>query len=127
MRVFAQHGHQPSDKISRGLSEGAISGAVFSARYLSPDKAMARLRDIVETHKGAEILVDPEFFASRISDSATAQLNYLESWGHLRGLRRRELVRSEVVEEILENVHAKFRHLPVTSYISPNIYISQSF
>jgi hypothetical protein len=127
MRVFAQHGHQPSDKIARGLTEGQISGAIFSARCVPPEKASERLHEALAIQETAEILLDPEFFASRMHSTSNSQLGYLETWGYLRSLRRRDLVRSEVVEDALAVVYSSVRHLPVTAHIAPNIYISQSF
>src|SRR5207245_2801732 len=33
MNIYAQHGHQPSDKILAGLEEKVVDGVIFSTRY----------------------------------------------------------------------------------------------
>ncbi len=127
MRVFAQHGHQPSDKITRGLEEGAIDGVIFSSRYLNPDKVQEKLDDAYLANPAAEILLDSEFYASRLKGTPNSQLGYLERQSYLKTYRRRDLVRTEVVERALREVYQSVRYLPVTAHIAPNIYISQSF
>lgn len=127
MKVFAQHGHQPSDKLSRGLQEGVIEGVIFSSRYLNPDKAEDKLVEALLANPEAEILLDSEFYASRLKGTPNSQLGYLEKQSYLRAYRRRDLVRTEVVEGALREVYGAVRNLPVTAHIAPNIYISQSF
>lgn len=127
MKVFAQHGHQPSDKITRGLEEGAIDGVIFSSRYLNPDKVQEKLDDAYLANPAAEILLDSEFYASRLKGTPNSQLGYLERQSYLKTYRRRDLVRTEVVERALREVYQSVRYLPVTAHIAPNIYISQSF
>jgi hypothetical protein len=127
MKIFAQHGHQPSDKITRGLKEGAVEGVVFSSRYLSPDRALEKFEVAYLANPDAEILLDSEFYSSRLKGTPNSQLGYLEKQSYLRSYRRRDLVRTEVVERALGEVYQSVRYLPVTAHISPNIYISQSF
>jgi len=127
MKVFAQHGHQPSDKITRGLEEGAIDGVIFSSRYLNPDKVQEKLDDAYLANPAAEILIDSEFYASRLKGTPNSQLGYLERQSYLKTYRRRDLVRTEVVERALREVYQSVRYLPVTAHIAPNIYVSQSF
>src|SRR6266404_3287483 len=113
MRVFAQHGHQPSDKITRGLEEGAIDGVIFSSRYLNPDKVQEKLDDAYLANPAAEILLDSEFYASRLKGTPNSQLGYLERQSYLKTYRRRDLVRTEVVERALREVYQSVRYLPV--------------
>lgn len=127
MKVFAQHGHQPSDKITRGLEDGAVEGVIFSSRYLNPDKIEEKLDDAYVANPAAEILLDSEFYASRLKGMPNSQLGYLERQSYMKSYRRRDLVRTEVVDEALREVYQSTRYLPVTAHIAPNIYISQSF
>jgi len=127
MKVFAQHGHQPSDKITRGLQEGVISGVIFSSRFLSPDRAQERLAEARSAGANAEVLIDPEFYASRLKGTPNCQLGFLEKHPYLKSYRRRDLVRTEIVEQALRDVYAEIAGLDVTAHIAPNIYISQSF
>ncbi|MBK8810354.1 MAG: hypothetical protein IPN69_06410 [Acidobacteria bacterium] len=127
MKVFAQHGHQPSDKITGGLTEGVIQGAILSARYLPPDRAIEKINELTAIQPGAEIVLDSEFYASRLFGTPNAQIGSLEKWSFLGNFRRRDLVRSQTVERALRTVFDSVAHLPVTAHIAPNIYISQSF
>ena len=59
MKLFAQHGHQPSDKINRGLEEKVIDGVIFSPRYVKPEKLNSIIDDAHSSNENAEILIDP--------------------------------------------------------------------
>ena len=127
MKVFAQDGHQRSDKITSGLQEGLLDGAIFSARYLPPERAFDTLQEARNSRPEAEILLDPEFYASLSMGWENAQLGKLEKWDYLRTFKRRDLVRSEVVRGALTTVFERVANLPVTAYIAPNVYIPHSF
>jgi len=127
MKVYAQDGHQRSDKITRGLQEGLLDGAIFSARYLPPERALETLQEARNSRPAAEILLDPEFYASLSMGWENAQLGKLEKWDYLRTFRRRDLVRSEVVRGALTTVFERVANLPVTAHIAPNVYIPHSF
>ena len=74
MNIFAQAGHQTGDKIVSGLEEGVLDGVIFNARNADPQK----IAEIVAGAKGAnadaEILFDPEFYATRLIELQTASL-----------------------------------------------------
>lgn len=127
MNIFAQAGHQIGDKIVSGLEAGVLDGVIFNARNADPQK----IAEIVAGAKGAnadaEILFDPEFYATRLIGTPNSQLGSLEEWDYFLSYRRRDLVRTEVVEEVLESARNAVSALDVTAHIAPNIYISQSF
>ena len=109
------------------MSTGLLDGAVFSARYLNPDNAVTLLENARDANTDADILIDPEFYASLALGWENSQLGKLEKWDYLRTFKRRELARTGTVEELLKSVYKRFAFLPVTSHIAPNIYISNSF
>jgi hypothetical protein len=127
MNVYAQHGHQPSDKITSGLQEKVVSGVIFSTRYADPQRMQERIADAHAARRDADVLVDPEFYATRQMGTPNCQLGYLEDWDYFKAQRRRDLVRSEVVERVLQNTFMAVSKLDVSAHIAPNIYISQSF
>ena len=53
MRLLAQHGHQPSDKITRGVAEGIIQGAILSPRYVGFDRVAEKVAEIRGANAGA--------------------------------------------------------------------------
>ena len=127
MRVLAQHGHQPSDKITRGVAEGIIQGAIISPRYVGPEKVAEKLVEIRGANAGAELLLDPEYYATRQIGTPNNQLGYLEDWAYFTSQRRRDLVRGPAVEEALRSVYDAVSGLDVSAHVAPNIYIPQSF
>src|SRR5207244_10233208 len=64
MKIFAQAGHQTGDKVSSGLQGEVLSGAIFSARNANPQKAVEQIAGATEAQKDAEVLFDPEFYAT---------------------------------------------------------------
>ena len=65
MKLFAQHGHAPSDKLIRAVEERIINGVIFSPRYLIPNSAQKLIGELKDVHDGIEIFIDPEFYATR--------------------------------------------------------------
>jgi hypothetical protein len=128
MKVFAQDGHQRSDKIKLGLSEPAVlDGVIFSSRYVNPDKVSDRFTEVRLANPEADILLDPEFYASWLKGTPNGQLGFLEKKSYFKSYRRRDLVRSEVVNKVLREFYETVADLTVSAHIAPNIYISQSF
>jgi len=127
MNIYAQHGHQPSDKILSGLQDGAVSGIIFSARCADPERMREGIGEARTVRGNADILVDPEFYAARQIGTPNCQLGYLEDWAYFTAQRRRDLVRTDVVERVLRNTFQEVSQQDVSAHIAPNIYISQSF
>jgi len=127
MNLLAQHGHQPSDKIIRGLQENVIDGVIFGPRYVKPEKMNEEITRLLSVKKSAALLIDPEYYATRYIGTPNNQLGYLEEWSYFVAHRRRDLVRTDIVDSILHTSQSTFRDFNVTGYIAPNIYISQSF
>ena len=127
MRVLAQHGHQPSDKITRGVTEGVIQGAILSPRYVGPERVEEKINEIREANAEAEVLLDSEYYATRQIGTPNNQLGYLEDWAYFTAQRRRDLVRGPAVEEALRSVYDAVSGLDVSAHVAPNIYIPQSF
>ena len=61
MKLYAQHGHAPSDKMSRATEEGLIDGVILSPRYLIPEKVTETVQELKEKNPDIEIIIDPEF------------------------------------------------------------------
>ncbi len=127
MRLLAQNGHQPGEKVKRGVEEGIIGGVILSPRYLGPDRASERVAEVREVNREAEVLLDPEYYATRQIGTPNNQLGYLKDWIYFRARPRRDLVRGQVVEDTLREVYQAVSGLDLSAHISPNIYIPQSF
>jgi hypothetical protein len=127
MKIYAQHGHQPADKIVGGLEEKVVDGVIFSTRYADPQRMQERIADVRKARRDTDVLVDPEFYATRQIGTPNCQLKYLEDWDYFTAQRRRDLVRSDVVAGLLSKSFEVLDQLDVSAHIAPNIYISQSF
>jgi len=127
MKLYAQHGFGPGDKIREGMKEGIIDGVIYSARY---EKQSNVNKDVEETKKYAEradILLDPEMYACFQADLPDSQLGGLPDWPFFAAYRRSQLETTETVDKILKDTLDVLIDLPLTAIIAPNIYIPRSF
>lgn len=127
MKLFAQDGHQRSDKVLKGLETKVIDGVILSARCNKPDKMPSVISDLRGACQDAEIMIDPEYYAICQSGNPNSQLGRLEDWSYFIGYKRRELVREEIVKQILKNTYDSLKDHEVAAFIAPNIYIQDSF
>jgi len=127
MKLFAQHGYGPGDKIINGFKDNIIDGVIFSARYEKMEKILCDVRDITSVFSNAEILLDPEFYACFYAHQPDAKLGGLNEWPYFSTQRRSQLESSEKVEKILADTFDTLVDLPLTSIIAPNIFIPRSF
>lgn len=128
MKLYAQDGHQRSDKVLKGLEAKVIDGVILSARCNRPDKISSVISDIRETNQKAEIMIDPEYYAACQLGNPNSQLRYLEDWEYFVSYNKREMIVKEgTVGTILKNSYEVLKDQNVTSFIAPNIYIPESF
>jgi hypothetical protein len=128
MKLYAQHGHATQDKIGKGIQEGFIDGAILSSRYLKPDPTKDLIDELRAINPDIDILVDPEFYATRYLGTPNSQLRYLQEWPHFVPRQRNELlVGTNAIDTTLERAYKTQMGLGSTALISPNIYVSSSF
>lgn len=127
MKLFAQHGYGPGDKIINGFKDNTIDGVIFSARYEKIEKIPGDTNNIRSISADAEILLDPEFYACFYANQSDAKLGGLNDWPYFYPQRRSQLETSEIVDKILANTFDTVVDLPLTSIIAPNIFIPRSF
>lgn len=127
MKLFAQHGYGPGDKILNGVGEGSLDGVVFSARYEREDKLESDVNEIKDICSDTEILLDPEIYACFYAHMPDSQLGHLTEWDFFNAYRRSQLEDTATIEDVLRNTFASMTNLPLTSIIAPNIFIPTSF
>ncbi len=127
MKLFAQHGYSPGDKIINGFKDNTIDGVIFSARYEKMEKIPGDAKEINSVSADAEILLDPEFYACFYAHQPDVKLGGLNEWPYFSTQRRSQLESSETVEKILADTFDTVVNLPLTSIIAPNIFIPRSF
>jgi len=127
MKLFAQVGHDLGDKVTVGLREKLIDGAIFSPKDLKRDTMVSRISEIRHEYPDAEILIDPQFYVCLFANSPAINFGNITDWNFFRTFRKGELERSQTVDLVLEDYFREVADLEVTSVLAPNIYISQSF
>jgi len=128
MRLYAQHGHASADKMHIAIQKGMIDGAILSSRYLKPDSTRNLIDELRTVNPDIDILVDPEFYATRYLGTPNSQLRYLQEWPHFVPRQRNELlVGTNAIDTTLERAYKTQMGLGCTALISPNIYVSSSF
>ena len=127
MKLFAQHGYNEGDKIKNGLKDGLISGVIYGAKDINPDRLETRLKEIKEEFPDAGRLFDPQYFVSLIGNDPNIKLGKLDEYSFFKARRRSQLEANNLVAEEIRKVLEFQVGLPVTHIIAPNILISRSF
>ena len=127
MKLFAQHGYGPGDKMQNGIDEDTVDGVIFSARYEKPEKFVNDIENIQNSSTDVEILLDPEIYACFYANMPDAQLGYLNDWAFFQPQRRSPLEDTSAIERILNDTFTTLIDFPLSSIIAPNIFIPRSF
>jgi len=127
MKLYAQHGFGPGDKVREGIREGIIDGVIYSARYEKQSNITKDIEEIKQYAERSDILLDPEIYACFHAGLPDAQLGGLTDWPFFAAYRRSQLETTEIVDRILEDTLTVLINLPLTAIIAPNIYIPRSF
>jgi hypothetical protein len=127
MKLYAQHGYGEAEKINQGLQKGIISGAVYGAKDINPDRLSERLSEIATISPTAGRFFDPQYYVSLIGSDPNIRLGKLEEYPYFSIMRRSQLESNKLIEDEIRKVIKYQVGLPVTAIISPNILISRSF
>ena len=128
MKLFAQHGAQTGEKITEGLIQGLLDGAVFSPRDIALDTLRAKLDAMATNYPTAERLFDPQYYAVFLADNQDARLGYLaDDYSiYLQQRRRAQLERETNVRTDMRAALEFQKSLAVTALIAPGILIPRS-
>lgn len=121
MKILAQHGFGPKDKIELGLTDGLISGVVLSPRYLKRERVIEQVQKL--TPLGGQILFDPELYATRYLSHPSSNLGNLETWDYFRMPRRSALISGAAIPGMIQGAVKAQSELGLTEWIAPNVYI----
>lgn len=127
MKLFAQHGYGEGEKVNNGLKDGLISGVIFGAKDINPDRLETRLNEIKKEFPDAGRLFDSQYFVSLIGNDPNIKLGKLDEYSFFKARRRSQLEANNLVAEEIRKVLEFQAGLPVTHIIAPNILISRSF
>ena len=124
MKILAQDGYGPADKIESGLNEQFIQGALLSPRYRRPEQIHEKLEGLLID--GSELYFDPKFHASQYIGKPNAKLGKLEEWNYFDAPRRSSLITGSAITPMIKKTLLAQASFPVTGYIGPNIYVEDA-
>ena len=127
MKLYAQIGFGPGEKLSRGLEEGSIEGAIYSPKDQAKETMKQHISDIHRSNSEADILIDPQFYTCLQADSPAINTGKISDWDYFRAYRKGDLEITRTIDQVLTDFFEEVLEFDVTHVISPNIYISQSF
>jgi hypothetical protein len=129
MKLYSQNGFGEGERAIEGLQAGYIDGAILSPRDCSPSSLAEKASKYRDAKDDAQILFDPQFYASIGRDSETSRLGHLlEDYGEYFRPRRRSTLEREnsVKDAIRECLNYQLGMEYLDAVISPNIMISKS-
>jgi len=127
MKLYAQVGHGMGDKVSQGLAENIIDGAIFSPKDLHRSTMQERIAELSEMYPEADLYIDPQFYLSLYGNSPQIHIGKVDEWASFKVYRKNDLEVTETIDEVLANYYQEINSMGVNGIIAPNIYISQSF
>jgi len=104
MKLYAQHGYGEAEKISQGLQKGIISGAVYGAKDINPDRLNERLGEIAAISPTAGRFFDPQYYVSLIGSDPNIRLGKLEEYPYFSIMRRSQLESNKLIEDELRKL-----------------------
>jgi len=129
MKMFAQNGYGEAQKVNQGMEKDFIDGVIYSPKDISPNKLFEKLNEQYNSFKKKELLFDPQFYVSMMSSNPLLNIGKLEEYlgTYFSFESKGRLERESNVKSIIQKTIEFENSVPVTSIISPNIFISRSF
>jgi hypothetical protein len=134
MKLYAQYGYGDGQKTAEGLAGGLIDGIIYSPKDIPLPRLVESAGQLRKTHRRADILFDPQFYASIPAVDPAANLGNLENesddareYAYFQPRRRSQLLSERQLFQDLDAVLKFQTALPVTALIAPNILVPRSF
>ncbi len=125
MKILAQHGFGPKDKLSLALEEDILEGVILSPRYAPP----GRMSDLLEElgKYGNPVYFDPEYYATDYCGHPMANLGSLEAWtSYFYPSVRHHLILGTSVDRIIMDAFEAQKGLGLRTWIAPNVYVPKA-
>ncbi len=134
MKFYAQSGYGDGQKTADGFAQGLIDGVIFSPKDAPLARLLAAAKQIRHAHRRAEVLFDPQFYATIPAVDPSASLGNLvnetdgaQDYPYFQPRRRSQLLSERRLLQDLESTLRFQAGLPVTAIIAPNIVVPRSF
>jgi len=129
MKLFAQMGFANGNKVSKGISEGSIDGAIFSIKDLDKPQINSTLAELYAINQNIETFIDPMFYTSLYGENTSLNIGKISSWDFFNHYKKNDLESEKNILTVLSSYYKEFKEsdFQVSGLIAPNIYISESF
>jgi len=118
--LFAQDGHQPAEKIIKGLKDGFLDGAIFCPRTHPTDK----LKEIIKTYRGdfpdKKFLLDTNFYVGALP---VEKIGKLGSHPFFRTPLSRTSFSSKNIQKYVKDTINYQVNLGLTEIVSPGVIL----
>jgi hypothetical protein len=128
MKLYAQHGYGPGDKLNSGLSAGVLDGVVLGAKDTSKEQIDALIAGLKNAKPDADILFDPHYYASILPRDQDYRLGNLKSYPYWGDAARNDLffLDQANIQKDLRQCLEYQNTLPLSAFIAPNIVVRQT-
>jgi hypothetical protein len=134
MKLYAQHGYGDGQKTAEGLTKGLIEGVIFSPKDIARARLQTAAQQVRRGHRRAEVLFDPQFYATIPAVDPAASLGYLVNeidgapeYPYFQPRRRSQLLSERLLTQDLDATLRFQAGLPDAPLIAPNIVVPRSF
>ena len=128
MKLYAQHGFGPGEKITSGLTGQVLDGAIIGAKDTSEAQIGNLISQLQQINPDADFLFDCHYYASAIPVRVNNRLGGLESYPYWGTQTRNNLyfLNQANIENDITTCLQFQETLPVSSFIAPNIVVRQT-
>lgn len=129
MKLFAQSGFGPGEKLTTGIEKKYIDGVIFSAKDHPMEKIESQINSCLEKNSETEIYFDPQFYVLTQADAPGIRLGNIPSYKEFAAAKTiRELEREKNIAKDIKSVLTYQNSIrQLKTIIAPNILISKSF
>jgi len=134
MKLYAQSGYGDGQKTAEGFAQGLIDGVIFSPKDIPLARLRSAAKQICHDHRRAEVLFDPQFYATIPAVDPSTNLGNLanetdgeQEYSYFKPRRRSQLLSESILLQDLGATLQFQATLPVTALIAPNIVVPRSF
>lgn len=120
MKIYAQAGWGKSDKISRGLNDGSISGVIWSPKDEFPQSVNVDIHGYKRSFPNSTMLFDPQFYSTVLIGTKDRCLQRYPYW---RTLTRSDFNNSVNLSAFVQETLDYQVTLSVDRMLSPSIEI----
>ena len=125
MKLYAQHGYGPGEKLTTGLSQNLIDGVVLGAKDTSSAQLGNVIEGLLKANSNAEIFFDSHYYASILPRNQGHRLGNLGGYDYWDDIVRNDLffIEQANIQNDIRRVLEFQNQFSLAAFIAPNILI----